>query len=100
LITADRDLRVITIHRLVQSAFRNFLGFEARQTAFDLMVRLVHSAFPKQVEGRPMHLQWAQCHMFIQHGVLLADVYQDSQATAHPLQAPKELGELLSQCIW
>jgi hypothetical protein len=100
LITADQDFRVVAIHRLVQSALRKFLGLEASQACFNLAARLVHRAFPERIEGHSLHSQWDDCRSFIQHGVSLADIYEDSQSTPHPLSAPPEFTDLLKSCIW
>jgi hypothetical protein len=100
LMTADNDYNFVAIHRLIQDAFRKYLGHEGSQKSFDLAVRLVDRAFPKQIEGRPLHTQWEDCRNFIQHGTWLADIYNSSQSEKTPLQAPEDLGELLKSCIW
>jgi hypothetical protein len=103
LITADpevKDFESISIHRLVQSAFRKFLTRIEYQELFELTVRLIYRAFPKQREGNPLHLEWSTCRTFIQHGTWLADVYENSQGSSSPLQASKVLGPLLHNCAW
>ncbi|KAK1245170.1 hypothetical protein MKX08_004799 [Trichoderma sp. CBMAI-0020] len=99
LINSNPGFTGVTIHRLVQSAFLNDLTDETAQRFFDLAVTLVHHAFPKQVEGRPLHLYWDKCHIFIQHGVWLANVYADSLTSKRKLHPSQKFSELLSNCI-
>ncbi|KAL5331384.1 hypothetical protein ACEPPN_000914 [Leptodophora sp. 'Broadleaf-Isolate-01'] len=94
------DFKAIAIHRLVQSAFHRFLSKEEYQNFFDLTVRVVHRAFPKQIEGCPLHLQWDDCRRFIQHGTWLASTYSDSKSSTHRLQAGSDLALLLHNCAW
>ncbi|PON27927.1 hypothetical protein TGAM01_v203064 [Trichoderma gamsii] len=100
LINSNPGFTGVSIHRLVQSAFLNDLTDETAQRFFDLAVTLVHHAFPKQVEGRPLHLYWDKCHIFIQHGVWLANVYADSLTSNRKLHPSQKFSELLSNCIW
>lgn len=100
LIDADKDFGAVSIHRLVQSALLKFLDQESIQTMFNLAVCLVHRAFPKQIEGRPLHLQWDDCRVFIQHGTWLAGAYAESLSLGQTLHPPPEFSELLSNCIW
>lgn len=98
---ADKDFNVLNVHRVIQSAFnKQLVDRRECQAAFDLAVRLVHRHFPKQVEERPLRLRWEDYRTFIQHGTWLADAYDESQSSPSPLQAPNDLGNLLSSCIW
>lgn len=88
------------IHRLVQSAFDKFLNDKQRQEYFESAVFLTHRAFPQQVEGRPLHLQWKACDRYLQHNKKVAEFYRESQDTLRPLVVPVMLAESLKSCAW
>ena len=100
LIDATGDHQAYSIHRLVQTAFDAHLNVKDRQAFFKSAVLLIHEAFPQQVEGRPLHLQWKACEAYIQHAKHLADQYRESQDTRRPLEVPPKLAELLKSCAW
>lgn len=68
----DKDARVFSCHRMVQTQFRFFLPLEERQKAFDNAVALVYRAFPKQsnnVNSNQLYQHWLHSAYFVQ-GVL------------------------------
>ena len=100
LIDATLNHQALFIHRLVQDAFDKSLDALSRQEYFNCAVMLVYNAFPQQVQGRPLHLQWAECEKYIQHVKHLTDSYRDSQSTRRRLTAPANFTELLKSCAW
>lgn len=100
LIDTTSDPQAHSIHRLVQTAVDTYLEITHRQAFFDSAVLLVREAFPRQVEERPLHLQWKACEAYIQHAKHLVDHYMASQDTPRPLAAPPNLAELLKSCAW
>ncbi|EFX06572.1 tpr repeat-containing protein [Grosmannia clavigera kw1407] len=103
LIDYDKDYTSITMHRVTQGAFLAFLGPEAIQSSFCLAASLIHRAFPKQVEGRSLHLQWDDCRTYIQHSNKLIKVYTESRLPHRryqPLQPCEDFLELMANVCW
>ncbi|KAK5654035.1 hypothetical protein OQA88_7713 [Cercophora sp. LCS_1] len=57
----------MSIHRVVQSARLEMLGRDERQEAFDAMLAILATAFPKQVLGSHMHEFWEECEASLAH---------------------------------
>ena len=91
--------RILSVHRVVQEAFFHIFT-EERQKAFDAACRLVHHAFPKQINGRPLHKEWERCERYIQDALFLAYRYEAFKSAKAPVTAPSEFGELLKSVAW
>ena len=94
-----QELRIISVHRVVQEAFFYVNKFE-RQDAFYAAVYLIYDAFPKQVNGRPLHGAWERCERYVQDGIFLADRYTEFRRIGDPVKAPPELRLLLMNVSW
>ena len=96
----NREGDVISLHRLIQMAFLFSLENAERQKVFEATVKLVNSAFPKQINARPLLDRWHDCQKYIQHALTLAKYFRDHQNSQFPIQTLPELGELLKNCVW
>ena len=91
--------RIISVHRVVQEAFFYVNKLE-RQDAFYAAVYLIYDAFPKQVNGRPLHSSWERCERYVSDGIFIADRYSEFEKIGDPIQAPPELRWLLMNVAW
>ena len=71
-----------------------------RQRVFEATVKLVNSAFPKQINARPLLDRWHECQKYIQHALTLAEIFHKHHSSRVPIQTLPELGELLKNCVW
>lgn len=94
-----REARILSVHRVVQEAFF-YVNRKERREAFRSAVKLVHNAFPKQINGRPLHHVWDRCDRYIQDAIFLATRYKDFQKINDPISAPSELCPLLMNAAW
>ena len=95
-----REGNVISLHRLIQKAFFFSLEEIERQKVFEAAVKLVNSAFPKQINARPLLDRWNECQKYIQHALTLAKIFQKHNNSRVPIQTLPELSELLKNCVW
>lgn len=89
----------LSIHRLVQRSFLHHMDLGQLQDVCNATASLLNSIFPKQIYGRPLVQQWAQCSKYGQHCLSLASYYK-SLGTAYPLSADQDFIELLGNCAW
>lgn len=74
LIKRDRATGMVSIHRLVQTHFKNFLGAEGRQNAFNHTSALVYRAFP---ERQPLlYGEWERCGLLMPHVLALKESFR------------------------
>jgi hypothetical protein len=97
-----RDGRLLSMHRVVQEAMS--YQHASLWKAFDAAVQIMYEAFPKQIDGDPLHNVWPHCELHIQHGLHLAHKYADfvskglgARAT---FKAPENFTALLGNCAW
>ena len=95
-----REGKVISLHRLIQKAFFFSLEDFEKQRVFEATVKLVNSAFPKQINARPLLDRWHDCQKYIQHALTLAEIFHKHNGSRVPIQTLPELGELLKNCVW
>ncbi|KAF2811394.1 uncharacterized protein BDZ99DRAFT_507903 [Mytilinidion resinicola] len=101
LIKRDRDARVFSCHRMVQTQFRYYLPLEERQKAFDNAVALVYHAFPKQSDEtnkNQFYQQWTQCNRCLQHVLSLKDNFKEERRLVKNFKAGPLFCELLKDC--
>lgn len=91
--------RIISVHRVVQEAFF-YVNKTERQDAFTAAARLIYDAFPKQINGRPLHSAWERCERYIQDAIYLADRYVEFGKIKDPVKPPPELRWLLMNAAW
>lgn len=99
----DLDGPNITVHRLVQNAYIDYLleaGGQRLEAAFDSAVHLLYQRFPRQINGRPMHGEWQKCTEVIEHAIWLAERFSEVRAMRKEFPIPKGLAELLKHCAW
>ncbi|GFF21642.1 hypothetical protein ATEIFO6365_0015021400 [Aspergillus terreus] len=101
LIKRDKDARVFSCHRMVQTQFRYFLSLDERQQAFANATALVHRAFPKQSDGtnqNQLYQEWTQCNSFLQHVLSLVDKFKEERKAAKNFKASSLFCDLLKDC--
>ncbi|KXX79486.1 Clustered mitochondria protein [Madurella mycetomatis] len=57
----------MSIHRVVQSTRLKTLSQDERQEAFDVVLSILATCFPKQIVGTHMHELWKGCETFLAH---------------------------------
>ncbi|KAI0191096.1 hypothetical protein F4808DRAFT_476374 [Astrocystis sublimbata] len=100
---ADLDGPTITIHRLIQDAYIQFLMDEGKgklEHAFDSAITILQRRFPRQIHGRPMHSEWQKCRKVIEHAKWLAERYSQVRSTDTKFPVKERLAELLKHCAW
>ncbi|KAM0511972.1 hypothetical protein ACHAPE_009328 [Trichoderma viride] len=101
LMKRDKDARIFSCHRMVQTQFRSFLSPEERQQAFDNAVVLVYNAFPKQSDAtnkNQFYHQWTQCNRCLQHVLCLKDNFKEERKHWKRSKASSLFCELLKDC--
>ncbi|OJJ42592.1 hypothetical protein ASPZODRAFT_125317 [Penicilliopsis zonata CBS 506.65] len=101
LIKRDRDARLFSCHRMVQTQFRYFLSLDERQKAFANATALVHRAFPKQSDEtnqNQLYREWAECNRYLQHVISLVDRFQEERRAMKNFKAPSLFCDLLKDC--
>ena len=101
LVKRDKDARVFSCHRMVQTQFRYFLPHEERQQAFDRAVALIYHAFPTQSDAtnqNQLYQQWVQCNKCLEHVLHLKDRFVEERKNSEEFRAPPPFCELLKDC--
>jgi hypothetical protein len=101
LVKRDRDSRLYSCHRMVQTQFRYTLKPHERQQAFNNAVALVYHAFPKQSDGtnkNQLYKQWIQGNRCLQHVLSLKDHFREQYRFSKRFKASPQLCELLKDC--
>ena len=95
-----RDGRILSVHRVVQEAYFHVNKAE-HASAFYAACRLIYDAFPKQVNGRPLHSQWERCEFFIHEAISLCRKWLDFKKNGEAgILAPPQFLQLLKNCAW
>jgi len=95
-----RNGRDLVIHRVTQEEM-GFHSIKDLEESFDAASQLVHEAFPKQDQGRPLFNVWPQCQMYVQHAVNLAKLYTAfRQGRESPFPHSEDFVTLLCNCAW
>ncbi|KAJ5289135.1 hypothetical protein N7478_002165 [Penicillium angulare] len=99
----QREGENISLHRLVQQAFRrsNFkYRPEARQEAYNAAVTLLNYYFPKMGGASSLYDQWATCEELLNHSLALADLVLNDRTHKKSFESSPELEELLKNSAW
>lgn len=99
----DLDEPNITVQRLIQDAYINYLletGGQRLEAAFASAIHLLYQRFPRQINGRPMHGEWQKCRELTEHVRSLAERFYEVCAKRNGFPIPKNLAELLKHCAW
>ncbi|KAL3437123.1 hypothetical protein BDV09DRAFT_163834 [Aspergillus tetrazonus] len=101
LIKRDRDARIFSCHRMVQTQFKYYLSLEDRQKAFNHATALVYHAFPKQSDAtnkNQLYQQWTQCNRCLQHVLSLKDNFKEERRNTNTFRVAPLFCELLKNC--
>ncbi|KAF2105612.1 hypothetical protein BDV96DRAFT_694735 [Lophiotrema nucula] len=90
----------VSMHRLTQAAFLDFLDIAHRSEVFSAASILVHQAFPKQHRGDPLLTQWDVCSEYAPHARSLVEKWQELRRQDLVNAIPKELIQLLCNAAW
>jgi hypothetical protein len=96
LIKRERNTRVLTVHRLIQTQFRYFLDSTQRQKAFDDTVMLVSRVLPEsEIEKGQLYDAWEQYNQYMQHVLNLRDIFDEERKSSSSFKASKRFCEML-----
>jgi hypothetical protein len=99
LVKRERNTRTITIHRMVQTQFKQFLGHLDRQRCFNNAVILLYGAFPSEdLATGQMYDRWQLCNQYVQHVLNIKDCFAEEARASKSFKAPWELCKLFSSC--
>ncbi|VUC32123.1 unnamed protein product [Clonostachys rosea] len=87
----------LTIHRLVQDAYRRNWAPETWQRAFDAACSCINNKFPKQVEGQAMAPLYEECGKYATHVFSLLAHFKSRKELLDP---SAEFVEALAHCGW
>ena len=78
LVKRNKEKRSFSIHRLVQTSYKQFMGLEDRQQSFNDATILVSAAFPrKDAEFSQMYHRWSTCALYLPHVLSLRDSFRE-----------------------
>ncbi|KAF2963290.1 hypothetical protein GQX73_g10280 [Xylaria multiplex] len=101
LIKRDRDMRILSIHRVVQAQFKGFLSTQQRWNNFYRTVDLVRHVFPREnTTAGQLYDVWEACNTYAPHVINLKDCFNEEHAGANSktLKVTSSFCELLADC--
>ncbi|KAI0817305.1 Tetratricopeptide-like helical [Xylaria sp. FL0064] len=99
LIKRDKSSRTFSLHRLVQTSFKYFMGFEKRQIAFNDATILVSKAFPRRDSNvAQLYLMWDRCALYLQHVISLKDCFREEYRSNPHFSVLKPYCDLNNAC--
>lgn len=97
LIKRDKDSRVLTIHRLIQTQFRYFMDHEQHQQAFDNAVTLLDSLLPQSDEEQgQLYDLWEKYNFYLQTVISLRDSFDEDTKEGRVLKASEKFCRILN----
>ncbi|KAF5000627.1 hypothetical protein FDECE_11164 [Fusarium decemcellulare] len=96
LIKKDREDHMISVHRLIQTHFREFLGVKGRQDAHAKASKLVYLAFPQRAPQ--LQHYWERCSLYVQHIMALKDTFKEERQRNSEFAACREFCEVATTC--
>ena len=82
LVKRNKEKRAFSVHRLVQSSFKQFIGPDDRQKSFNDATVLVSAVFPrKDAEFSQMYHRWNTCALYLPHVLRLRDSFREEKKT-------------------
>lgn len=90
----------VTVHRLTQAAFLDYIEIEMKNEIFKAASRMVYNIFPKQHLGDPLLPDWAACSKYAMHARSLALYYDAASKEGELLLVPAQFVQLLCNCAW
>lgn len=80
LVKRNKEQRAFSIHRLVQTSFKHFIGSDDRQKSFNEATMLVSAVFPrKDAEFSQMYHRWNTCALYLPHVLSLRDSFREEK---------------------
>ena len=99
LVKRNKVQRSFSIHRLVQTSFRYFIGAEDCQKSFNDATLLVAAAFPrKDAEFAQMYHFWKSCSLYLSHVLSLRDSFEEERKANPKFSAMPEYCGLNNAC--
>ncbi|OAQ95981.1 hypothetical protein LLEC1_02850 [Akanthomyces lecanii] len=99
LVRRNRNTKMVSIHRMVQTQFKHFLSLEERQNSFNDAVALVSKVFPREeVAQGQLYGVWDTCNKYLQHVLSLRDCFTEERTLSMSFQATEQFCDLLIQC--
>jgi hypothetical protein len=88
-------------HRLTQYEFRKHESFAVRKDIFfRLAFALLHTAFPKQIDGLSMRKDWDRCKAYVDHVLILCAHWQTYKFAPEVGDQFNDFTKLLANCAW
>ena len=100
LIKRNSTNRQISVHRVIQLAYRESLPRNQRASVFDDASRIMFAAFPKFVNGLSMRDDWEECQKYAKHVTVLARRFDEYQLEAQNLSHARDFCLCLAACAW
>ena len=80
LVKRNKEQRAFSIHRLVQTSFKHFIGPGDRQKGFNDATMLVSAVFPrKDAEFSQLYQRWDTCALYLPHVLSLRDSFREEK---------------------
>jgi hypothetical protein len=95
----NRDDEILSLHRLVQSGYL-YDSICDRQTAFEHASLVICHIFPKQIKGRWLFGEWAQCQANVKHVLALAQCYETLKKEKLEVKPCNDFVNVLLNCAW
>ncbi|KAH8813001.1 hypothetical protein F5884DRAFT_899203 [Xylogone sp. PMI_703] len=97
LIRRNSNTKMISVHRLVQIAFRQHDGNQAQAETFARVCHILHEFFPQQKKGFALFNHWRACESLLEHVQTLCERYKELCKTTQ-LRYLEDFCYLLSDC--
>ncbi|KAG8629357.1 hypothetical protein KVT40_003222 [Elsinoe batatas] len=99
LVKRDRSQRTFSIHRLVQSSFKNFMTPQQRRQSFTAAGTLLAGVFPQpHPQAATLWLQWGTCATYLQHVLHLKNCFLEELTLDNSLIATLEYCVVNNSC--
>ncbi|KAM7213095.1 hypothetical protein V8F06_011518 [Rhypophila decipiens] len=97
LVKRDKDSKILTMHRLVQTQFRYYLDAEQRQKVFQDTLTLLSSVVPKsEMEKGQLYDGWDGYNYYLQHVLRVRDIFEEEHKSNPAFKAPRAFCEMLN----
>ena len=100
LINREPETQALSIHRLIQFEYRDYIGAHERLRSFLTVSEQLYYKFPKQINGVSLRNDWVECKKYAQHILMLCAHWQRYRFETIP---PGGLGlfiKSLTNCAW
>ena len=100
LIDKDPDTLSMSIHRLTQELYREFMTSERRYECFRASAKVLVELFPKHEKGRSLRNQFSACRKFINHALTLSERCRELSLRAQNQGDMEDFCRLAASCTW